>query len=30
MDDLPTDLPTDAGDEADSAEDHLLEARRHI
>ena len=27
---LPIDLPADAGDEADSAEDHQLEARRHV
>ena len=30
VDALPTDPPADAGDEADSAEDHLLEARRHV
>ena len=30
VDALPTDPPADAGDEADSAEDHLLEARRQI
>ena len=30
VDDLPTDPPADAGDEADSAEDHLLEARLHV
>ena len=30
VDDLSTDPPADAGDEADSAEDHLLEARRHV
>ena len=30
MDALPTDLPANAGDEADSAEDHLLKARRHV
>ena len=27
---LPTDPLADAGDQADSAEDHLLEARRHV
>ena len=30
VDDLSTDLPADVGDEVDSAEDHLLEARRHV
>ena len=30
VDALPTDPPVDAGDEADSAKDHLLEARRHV
>ena len=30
VDALPTNPPTDVGDEADSAEDHLLEARSHV
>ena len=30
VDALPTDPPANAGDEADSAEDHLLEARHHV
>ena len=30
VDALPTDPPADAGDEADSAEDHLPEARRQV
>ena len=30
VDALPTDPPADARDEADNAEDHLLEARRHV
>ena len=30
VDALPKDPPANAGDEADSAEDHLLEARRHV
>ena len=30
VDALSTDPPADVGDEADSVEDHLLEARRHI
>ena len=30
VDDLPTDPRADGGDEVDSAEDHLLEARRHV
>ena len=30
VDALPTDPRADAGDEVDSVEDHLLEARRHV
>ena len=30
VDDLPTDPPANARDEADSAEDHLLEAKRYV
>ena len=30
VDDLPTGPPTDAGDEADSAEEHLLDAKRQV
>ena len=30
VDALPTDPPADAGDEADSVEDHMLEARHHV
>ena len=30
VDALPMDPPADAGDEADSAEDHLLEVRHHV
>ena len=30
VDAIPTDLPADAGDEADSAEDPLVEARHQV